>query len=212
MSNEVLDEMIGQLTGELQPVNRLAHPLRRAVFFGALAVLYVASVVLFVGVRADIADKLHDLPFLFELSIAGLVALSSGLASAWLAVPDYREQRWLLFAPLAGLFVFVLWSVLRGYVEGAYFQGVHWDHCFEDGALMGILPAALIMFMARGGATTHPLLMAGMNVLSFGALAYIGLRFTCAMDTIGHGCITHLLPFILIGVLMGAAARRLYRW
>ena len=54
--------------------------------------------------------------------------------------------------------------------------------------------------------------MAFMCVLSVGALGWIALRLTCGAANTGHTLLFHFLPFVAMAALLGALARRLYRW
>ncbi len=206
------DSLIESLTDELAPVRRLAHPFLRAAPWIALALAYISGVVYFLGLRPDMAGKLADPFFLFETAIMASVALSAALASSWLCVPDARGQKWMTSVPVTLIAVFIGWTALRSVTEDFSLPSLHWDHCFQDAMLMGFVPGVAMIFLSVRGATTHPFLMALMNGLAVGALGYVGLRFTCMLDTVGHSCIYHLFPFVISGALLGAAARRIFRW
>ncbi len=207
------DKLITELCGDLKPVCCMCHPLKRAARWLLVSSVYIALVVLALGMRDDIAAKFSDTSFLIENGLMALIGVSAAFASAWLCVPDMRGARWMKFLPLIGMAAFVGWEVFRSMGEGVHMPHLHyWDHCFGSAALIGFVPMAALMFTSRGGATTQPLLMALMNVIAVGALGYIGLRFVCASDTIGHAAVYHLVPFMALGIITGLTARRLYRW
>ncbi len=210
MSNT--ETLIDDLTEGLQPRKRLAHPFVRVLPWVFLALAYMTGVVNYLGIRPDLASKFKDGAFLFEIGAMSAVSFSAVLASAWLCVPDMRGVKWLVAVPLTLLGAFLFWCGVRAYTDGFIMPELHWDHCFNDAALMGFVPAAAVIFMSTKGATTRPFLMGVMNALSVGALGYVGLRFTCIMDTVGHAGVYHLLPFIAFGVLLGAGARFVFRW
>jgi len=210
MSNA--ETLIDNLCNGLRPCKRLPHPFLRALSGAILALAYVAGVVNYLGIRPDLAQKFQDTAFLFEIGTMGAVSLSAVLAASWLCVPDMRGVKWLVAVPLTLFGVFLFWCGIRAHVDGFAMPAMHWDHCFNDGLLMGFVPAAAVIFMSRRGATTRPFLMALVAVLSVGALGYVGLRFTCMMDTVGHAGVYHLLPFTVFGVLTGAGARVLFKW
>ncbi len=211
MSKNV-ENLIDHLSAELKPVPVLAHPLRRTLPWVLMAAVYVAGVLSFLGLRPDLAEKLTQGSYLFEISVMGFISLSAVLCSSWLCVPDMRGNKWLPAIPLAGLAVFLVWTVVMGVLEGVHMPPPHWDHCFESGILMGFIPMVAMVFLARKGATTRPVTMSLMNTLSVGALGYVGLRLVCPTDTIGHAFFYHLFPFVILGLVAGLAARRLYRW
>ncbi|HBR69934.1 MAG TPA: hypothetical protein DEA55_11220 [Rhodospirillaceae bacterium] len=212
MSNTNMDAFIDNLAEGLTPCKRLAHPLRRALPWVILALVYTAGAAQFIGLRPDLAQKFADPVFLFETGLMLAVSLSAFMASCWLCVPDMRGAKWIVATPVTMLAVFVFWTVLRLYAEGFEIPALQWDHCLSDGALMGFVPAAAVIFLGRAGATTRPCMMALMNVAAAGALGYIGLRFTCALDTAAHSALYHLLPFVVMGAVLGAGARRVFRW
>lgn len=206
------DTVIDNLCEELKPCKRLAHPLLRALPWALMAALYVAAVVNFLGPRPDVAAKLQDSAFLMDIGLMSAVSLSAALAAAWLCVPDMRGARWIVAVPLTLLAVFFFWCGIIVHLDGFSVPEMHWDHCFSDAMLMGAVPAAAIIFLVRRGATTRPFMSAAMSVLSVAGLGYVGLRFTCVLDSIGHAGLYHLLPFVAFGVAMGAAARFVFRW
>ncbi len=212
MSEKNTDNLIDELTQELEPVKCMVHPLRRVVPWLVGVVMYVVAIVHYIGLRPDFYKKFEDLSFLFENAMMALVAVSAALSASWMCVPDMRGQKWLISAPFSFLFVFLTWVGLRGLVEGVNLPSMHIDHCMADGFWMAVIPAALLVFITTRGATTRPILTALMTALSVSAFGYIGLRFTCMMDTIGHATIYHLVPFVLFGAVLGLLARRVYRW
>ncbi len=213
MSTGQLDKLIENLAGELEPVKRLRHPLLRIAPWIALTVLYILAVDYFyLEFRPDLSDKTSDPIFIFEISLALAAGLSAAIATAWLCVPDARGQSWIMAVPITLSLTFLSWSFIRGANEGLEPAHMHLNHCFHDGIVLIAIPAAVIMFLSRCGATTRPVLMGIMNAIAVGALGYIGLRLSCQMDNIAHGCFYHIAPFILAGGVVGLLARRIYRW
>ncbi len=206
------ETLIDNLTEELKPRKKLAHPLARALPWMMVAMAYVAGIVNYLGVRPDFAAMLQDSIFLMDTGLMAAVSISAALSAAWLCVPDMRGVKWLVAVPFTLLATFFAWCAIVSHVDGFSMPDMHWDHCFNDAMMMGFLPAAAIMFLTLRGATTKPLTMSLMSVLSVAGLGYVGLRFTCMMDTIGHAGMYHLLPFVVFGALLGAAARFVYRW
>lgn len=207
-----LDAVIDALADDLQPVRPFYHPVMRMLPRFLLIAVYIIVIILAMGVRSDFIEKLGSAVFLFEILLMGCVGLSALAASAWLSVPDIRGQRWVVALPFAFLFAFGLWDVARIFEEGMPLNAIHWSHCWEIGLLVAAVPAALVVFLARGGATTHPVLMSVMNVIGFAGLPYVALRVTCNIDTVEHSTFIHMLPFVIIGVVGGLSSRYIYRW
>ncbi len=213
MSEKVLDHLINDLADDLEPVSRIAHPLARALPWLLVSTIYTAIVVYLVGLRPDWYEKLtQDAAFVFEIKTAAIIGVSALICSAFMAVPDMRGQKWMLAVPITVLGVFSSWMLARCITEGVYMPQMHWDHCFTEAILMTFVPAVCMVFISRIGTTTRPLMMSLCNMLAIAALGYIGLRFTCMVDTVGHACFYHLFPFVVLGTLLGFVARKLYSW
>ncbi|MEZ5813402.1 MAG: NrsF family protein [Alphaproteobacteria bacterium] len=212
MDEQNLDKLIDGLTGELEPVKPLAHPFLRILPFFVVSILYVAALVFLVGLRPDIGDKFSDPAWMFETFLMGFTAISAGIAATFLCVPDACGKKWMIAPPLTALGIFAVWSAFRAISEGLHMPQLHMDHCMGEGVFMAAIPMTMLLFMIRRGATTKPGLSCLMNITAAGALGYIGLRFTCMMDTVGHATVSHLIPYLLIGAAMGIAARKLYKW
>lgn len=207
-----VDDLIGSLTDELQPVKPMAHPLLRGIPFLAVIILYGAFIVHSIGLRGDISSIIHEMYFVFEVGISALIMLFGMVASAFLCIPDMRGQKWAIPVAFTLSGVLILWTIDRGIVEGFAPELFSWHHCLYDGSIMGFIPAAAVVFLSLGGKTTRPMMMAAMNVLAVTAMGYIGLRFTCSMDNIEHAFLFHLTPFALLAFVLGVGARRLYNW
>jgi len=212
MSTKDIAALIDGLADDLKPAKPLMHPFWRVllVFGGVMA--YVSFSVVLIGVRGNWAEQLHQPQFVFETVMALALSFSAAIASAWLSVPDMRGQNWVLTVPLSILTVFCFWNVLYGVLSPHDINPILWSHCTTDGIILGFIPTVLAVGMARGGATTRPYMMALMNVLVVAGIGYLGLRFTCPVDTFGHAFVHHLMPFVALGALFGFLARYLYRW
>jgi len=207
-----IDDLIGSLSDELTPVKKAKHPLYYALPWFAVSAIFSAFIVRNVGIRHDVAEKLQDTVFLFETLIVALLGISSAIASSYLMVPDMRGKKWLL--PVSGTLavIFLVWNIVKAYAEGLHMPQLGIDHCMQEGLFMAFVPMMAFIFFMRGGSTTRPFMMGLMNLLAGASIAYIGLRLTCSMDTVGHSTIMHLAPYVAIGAMVGVFARRLYKW
>lgn len=212
MNDERIGALIDDLGNGLEPVRPLRHPALRALPVFILAMAWIAGSVLYIGVRHDISTSMADGAYLFELVLSLGVAVTSMVAVAWLAVPDMRGQGWIITLPLTLAIVLFTWILTRIYSEGLHIPHIEWSHCAGDGILMGFVPAAALVFLARRGATVRPYLEALMSILAVAAIGWVALRITCAADDIGHCFLYHFMTFVVAGAVMGALARRLYRW
>ncbi len=213
MSDKKIKDLIGSLSEDLEPTKCMSHPFKRLLPWLVMAVIYLVLLINFMGIRHDLSAIMQDPRFIFEIILMGFIGISSAICAVFLCVPDMRGRSWLISLPFTGLALFTIWSVIHAItIEGAQMPHLHMDHCMGEGAFMTIIPLAMLLFLTRKGTTTRPILMAVMNMMSIAAVAYIGLRFTCAMDTVAHATLQHLLPYVLIGLILAMAARKIFKW
>ena len=207
-----IDTVINGLCDELEPCKCLAHPFVRVLPFLGVAIIYIAALVYFIGVRSELTKKFADASFMFELFLMAFMSISAAIASSYLAVPGACEKKWIIVPPLTAFGIFCVWSLIRAVSEGMHMPALHMDHCMGEGMFMAIIPMTMMIVLVRNGATTSPKITALMNALAAAGLGYVGLRFTCSMDTVGHATVSHLLPYVVIGMIMGLGARKLFKW
>ena len=213
MSDKKIKELIGSLSEELKPTKCMAHPFKRLMPWLIMSVIYLVLLINFMGIRHDLSEAFTDPRFIFEITLMAFIGISAAVCAVYLCIPDMRGRSWMIALPFTGLTLFSIWSAIHAImVEGAHMPHLHIDHCMGEGAFMTVIPLAMLVFLTRKGSTTRPILMAVMNVLSIAAVAYIGLRFTCAMDTVAHATIQHLAPYVVIGLIFAVAARKIFKW
>ncbi|MCB1557277.1 MAG: DUF1109 family protein [Alphaproteobacteria bacterium] len=189
----------------------LPFPLWRVSPWIVGAVLYFAAALFWIGLRPDFAVAAQNPVFLFDLLLPFVLSVSAALCSAWLCIPDMRGAIWMSAVPLGLLGAFCLWIGTRIFLEG-FSPDLHAHPCTYASLPVVALPVAALVFLMRRGAGTRPLTMATMNVLAVGGMGWIVLRLICANDSMGHLCLHHFLPYLLLGICAGGIARRLYRW
>lgn len=212
--------LIEYLTDDLAPVKLHHHAFMRALCWTLMSVLYVGLVYLIGGaigamhVRADIFEKFHDAAFLFENILVFLIGASAAYSAAWLVTPDAggEGRQAVHIVPPVLLCVFLLWNIVNAILQGTHGMALHITHCAPEGLIFAFVPAMIGALMIKGAATTRPVMLACMNVVSLGAFGYIGLRLGCPLDTVGHAFIYHSAPFILMGIAFSALARCIFRW
>jgi len=207
-----IDDLIGSLSDDLESIKKAKHPLMYALPWMIAAVVFSIFVVNNVGIRHDLSDQLANTVFLFELTTFGALGITASIASSYLMVPDMRGKKWLLPVSFTIAGICVIWNVIKAYAEGLHMPQLHIDHCMQEGLFMAFIPMMAFIFFMRSGATTKPITMGVMNLLAGASIAYIGLRLTCSMDTVGHSTIMHLAPYVVIGGVLGFVARKLYKW
>lgn len=207
-----MNNTIDTLIQDLKPVSRLPSPFKRFWPWAVLTAAYLAACAIIIGTRPDLSIIISDKIYMFELAMALTIFMSAGLSSFFLSVPDMRGMQKILYVPvilLSGFMGWVFYASVSGPVLLPHF---HWEHCMWAGLFMISVPLASVTYLSRKGSTTHPQLMMFMNILSTGALGYIGLRIICPLDNIGTSFYQHIFTYVLIGIVAGFAARKVLRW
>ena len=179
------DDLIQTLATTARPVRPLASPWTRMAIWMAIAVPYMALVVLVISPRADLLVKLSEARFLVEQ----LAALATGIAAAVAAfastIPGYSRR--VLLLPALPLAVW-LGSLGEGCVEtliqvepGGLSLRPDW-FCLPAIVLVGAIPAVAMVIMLRRGAPLFPYLSAGFGALAAAGLGNFGLRFFHPQD------------------------------
>ena len=213
MSDKSVDDLIGNLSGDLKPVKPLAHPLVRMAPLIVVCILYVAAMIAMLGPREDFMPKMmYEIDYLFEILLSLSIFVSGSVALGWMSIPDMRGQTWMKAVPVTLAGVFVLWAGLRMFFEWDQPFVFALQRCKLDGLFMTVLPVTALVFMSRQGAVTQPGWTSFITVLSFSGLGWAGLRFTCGAGTFIQSFVIHFIPFVVMGVLLGLFARRVFRW
>lgn len=208
-----IDDLIGSLSDDLEPVKPLAHPFKRIAPLILVSILYVGAMVAMIGPREDFMPKfMYEIDYVFEILLSLSIFISGTIALGWMSVPGMRGQTWLKAVPVTLAGVFVLWAGLRITFEWDQPFVFKLQNCSIDGLIMTCLPVAALVFSSRQGAITQPRLTSFITVLAFSGLGWAGLRFTCSAGTFLQSFVIHFIPFVLLGVLFGLFARKLYKW
>ncbi len=213
MREKNLDHFINELAEDLKPVKPLAHPLIRIAPLIVVSTLYVGAMIMMLGPRDDFMPKMmHDIDYVFEILLSLSIFISGTLALGWMSIPGMRGQAWMKAVPVTLAGVFALWAILRIMFEWDEPLVFKLQNCSIDGLLMTCLPVVALVLTSRQGATTQPGLTSFITVLAFSGLGWAGLRFTCGAGTFLQSFVIHFIPFVLMGVLFGLFAKRIFRW
>ena len=213
MSDNV-NKLVGQLLDSHQPVTPEHHPLLRVMPLLLGVIAYMACVTLLIGLRADWQAMLSESAIhQIELLLSFIVSVMGMLAAGWLRIPYASSQRLFVGLALSTGALFLGFQLFRLISEGINFATLKaLIDCYIDSLLLATLPTIALVMNQRSGSSTHPYLSALMGTFAITGFAWIGLRLTCGYDLAGHNAIAQLSPFMLLGVVMGLFAKRLYRW
>lgn len=207
-----IDQLITCLRDELEPVAPLSSPAVRAMqwFFGGLIAIIIVGAL--VSYRPDLDTKITELSFIGEIALILMIAGSAAYASAWLSLPDGGWHKQVVILPYILIMVAMIIAAREMLIHGFQVPVFDLKECIIDATFMGIIPIGMIIWMMRSGAPTYPALAVSVNMIAAGSMGYLGLRLSCGSDEIGHICVYHVMPFVVVGLALGLVARRLYRW
>lgn len=206
------EDLIARLAAEAQPVRRLYSPAMRTLIWFAMALSYATAIVLLHGGTPVAGRSMH---FLVEQAATFATALASAFAAFAVSVPGYDRR--VLLLPLPPV---ALWLATVGYgcvtdwlqfgPEGLAIRP-DWD-CLLPAVLIGILPAAALVFLLRRGAPLQPRLTLALAGLATAALANLGLQFFHARDASIMVLTWHLGGAAVLALLGSLFGRRLLGW
>ena len=209
------NDLIAALSTRAVPVERLARPWRRTLFWLAIAVPYIAMVIIVVQPRADLGVKLLEYRFVIEQFAAFTTAVLAAIAAFVSTIPG-QSRKW-LFAPLAPM---ILWlaTLGQGCVQAwLQFGGAglilkpDWI-CFPSILLAGTVPAIAMVAMLRRGAPLNPHISLGLGALAAAALGNFGLRFFHMQDASVMVLFWQLGSVFLMSALAGLYGKRALTW
>ena len=206
------DDLINSLCDGLEP-KKACCPYSRILLWAVFSVGYLLITFWYFGLRGDLAERLSDGNFIFEMALASMLLLSSAMVSSWLSFPDCHQKNSFKAVPVTLFATFIIWIVSHMFTSGmGVLSMMKLGHCATDGLYIEIIPFIAIVFLTIKGRTTAPYWSIFMNVLAVAAMGWISLRLTCSMDNMGHSFLNHLLPFSIIGAATAVFARKIFKW
>lgn len=208
------DRLISCLTEDADPVRRLPSPWIRTALWFAIAIPYVAVIVMVMTPRDDLAVKFSDYRFLVEQIAALCTAIGAAIAAFQSIVPGYNRRCLLL--PLVPLMVWLA-SLGQGcvamWMRGDALLGFTSDFvCIPAVALVGTLPAATMVLMLRKGAPLWPHASAALGGLAAAGLGNFGLRLFHSQDASLMVLVWQMGTVFMLTVLCGWAGRLFLDW
>lgn len=208
------DKLIACLTENADPVRRLSSPWVRTALWFAIAIPYVAVIVVMMAPRNDLVLKFTDFRFLLEQVAALCTAIGAAVAAFQSIVPGYNRR--FLLLPLVPLTVWLA-SLGQGCVQlwlrGEALVSFTSDFiCIPAIALVGTLPAAAMVLMLRKGAPLWPHASAALGGLAAAGLGNFGLRLFHAQDASLMVLVWQMGTVFMLTVLCGWAGRLFLDW
>ncbi|MGC2780021.1 MAG: DUF1109 domain-containing protein [Bradyrhizobium sp.] len=179
------NDLIDSLATDMRPVRRLRPPLLRACgwLLGATAV--VALLAVNQGIRPDLAQRLHDAPFITSLLGSIMTGVLAVIAAFLVSLPD-RSRLWMLL-PLPAL---ALWLSNIGYQCLTDWVAIGPDgmspgeaaRCFTTLAVTSLPLSLALLVMLRYAARLRPTMVALMGSLAVSAITSTALALFHTID------------------------------
>ena len=202
-----IDELINKLAQDAVAIKPAHHPIVLSFEWMMVAVLYLAAVLLFSGIRPDLMLQFQEPGFIAEIAALVGILVATSLSAALLSFPDLHQMRRVALAPalMFALFVLVMFFAWRTDNPPAPLPE-HSFHCTLSIALLGVLPALGIFYAMRKFASTHYRWAGSIALLFAFSIGAIWLRLYEINDSIVHVIQWHYLPmagFAIIGMWLG---------
>jgi hypothetical protein len=215
MSFMETETLIQRLAQSSDPVARLPRPSTRSALWLALAIPYVALVVLVMSPRSDLVAKLSDTAYVVEQVAALATGITAGLAAFASIVPGFDRRILLLpVLPLAAWFGSVGLGCVRSWAQlgpdGLSLQS-DWI-CFPAIVLVSMVPAIALAVMLRRGAPLTPHLTAALGGSAAAGLGNFGLRLFHPQDASIMVLVWQMGTVFILTVLAGWSGRLLLNW
>ncbi len=177
--NDGTEALIDRLSREAAPVRPLAPPHRRVALWLMPGLAVLALAVAWMGPREDLGARLVEARFLIEQGAALLTALAAAFGALVLCTPGMDRRLALLpvlpgavCAGMLGLGCLADW--MRAGAEGLRLAPE--PACLGYIALIGIVPALVLVAMLRRGVPLAPRATLFLAGLAAAGLANFGLR------------------------------------
>jgi hypothetical protein len=212
---QTTEALIARLAQDARPQRPLAHPARRMLGWAALALAFGAAMVVAIGPRPDLAERLVEARFLLEQSAALATGLAAALAALALTIPGASPLLRLLPVVPGALW---LATLSAGCLRDWWQWGVDGlritpdPACFGYIALIGSLPGLVLYLMLRRGVPLSPRLTIAFAALAAAGLGNFALRFFHMQDAAWMVLVWQVGSVAVIATLAGFGGRHLLRW
>ncbi|MDO8413489.1 MAG: DUF1109 domain-containing protein [Gallionellaceae bacterium] len=207
------EKLIASMARDASPVTPAPHPFMLGAKWLAAAIIYIALVLVFMGLRPDIVFKLRSPIFIAELVLLASIIISTALSAALLSFPDLHQKRWVVYTPIVAVVFFILLIFLSWWAD---FPPVplprHNVQCLLSIACLTLLPTAWMFYTMRGLASTHPYWTGSIALLSAFSIGALSLRLSEQTNSLIHVIQWHYLPMLAVGLIGLLLGKILLRW
>lgn len=208
-------KLIQRLAEDARPLQHLRQPWTRALVWLALAIPYVALVVIVVSPRGDLMEKVFEWRFAIEQGAALATGVAAAIAAFAATIPGYSRRFMLL-----PIFPLAIWLGSLG--QGCVSDWIQFNRgilslkpdlfCFPAIVLVGALPAAVMAVMLRRGAPLMPHITAALGGLAAAGIGNFGLRLFHPQDASLMVLVWQFGTVFALTVIAGWGGRYILNW
>lgn len=209
------EELVRRLAEHLEPVRPLPAPWVRTGVWLALAVPYVALVVLVISPRGDLLSQMSDVRFVIEQAAALATGMAAALAAFVTVVPGHNGK--VVALPLLPLGLW-LGSLGQGCIQAWAQRGPEgwalrpdWV-CLPAIIVVGAFPAFVMAIMLHRGVPLTPHRTTLLGGLAAAALGNFGLRLFHPQDASVMVLVWQFGTVAFLSALAGCTGRYLLSW
>lgn len=195
----------------------LPNPLLQSAKWIIGSLLFLAAVASYKGFRFDIAEKLQSIPFVMESILILLIGTSATIVSFYDARPDGLPKSYVRVLP----FIFMVgWLGVIIFTDANTYNDNSLALAFNKmGALcmchmvaVMVLPAFIVFYFLRLGASVKQGWTATMAVLGISSFSFLFMRYVEPADDIAHILTWHALPILVMCLVAIKLSKSLLRW
>jgi hypothetical protein len=207
------EQLIEQLSRGVQPVKNITSPFMLLIRWLGFSSLYLVCMLLVFRLRPDIGEKFSSILFVSEVLFLALVVITSSLSAILLSFPDMCQKRWLVFAPIVPVILFVVTITLQYSSDNSPApmpsEGISCLICIT---MFSLFPAFLMFKLLRRQATTHYYATGLVSLLSATSIGAMTLRISENTDSILHLIKWHYMPILAFGIIGLWLGKKIFKW
>lgn len=210
------EDLVAALSSDLRAVPRGAAARRVAIGIAGGAIVTLALVAGWLGLRPDLGSAVRGFPFWMKAAYTLAIAAIAVLATVHLAQPQARRPRWIGWSAVPAGLVAILAAVeLAATPAGDWttlWQGQSWHVCTRNVVLLSLPILAGLTFAFRRLAPTRLRLTGAVAGLAAGASAATLYGLHCPEVSALFVLIWYSLGMLVAAAIGALAGPRVLRW
>ncbi len=210
------EDLIQQLTSDLQPVRRLRPLAVRVAGWFVIALASLGLVMILMGVRRELGDAADRADFAIEAALLIVTALSAAVGALMVSIPGADLGKLARSLPIVVGTTTIVWALgelLVASATGAPTGRLTFAwHCVYKTASVAAIPSVVLFMMVKRAAPLHAARAGFLAILATAAVGVLGANIICPNDRPLHMLLWHAAPLMLFAALGAGLGTWLLRW